>query len=286
MTTRSGLEPDRAVYGGVRIAVLGHVEWVEFAEVERVPLAGEIAQTTLTRAVPAGGGGVAAVALARWGAETLLFTAFGDDALGRHAHDDLVRRGVDVRATFQPVPQRRALTLVDAQRERTIILVGRRHVASGADALPWDELATCDAVYITGADVEAARRARRARVVVSTARVLPLLREAAIELDALVGSDGDADERYTPGDLPIEPRVVVRTDGARGGAWFERGGGRQTYAAVPAPITGDTYGAGDTFAAALTFALGEARATADAIAFAAARAAEVVGFAGPYPPDP
>jgi ribokinase len=51
---------------------------------------------------------------------------------------------------------------------------------------------------------------------------------------------------------------------------------------VPAIVHGDTYGAGDTFAAALTFALGEGRTPADAIAFASARAAEVLAVRGPY----
>ena len=76
---------------------------------------------------------------------------------------------------------------------------------------------------------------------------------------------------------------MTRTAGAQGG-WFAHDNVRQHYAAVPATVTGDTYGAGDTFAAALTFALGEHRAPADAVAFAAARAAEVVAFEGPYPP--
>lgn len=267
----------------MRLAVLGHVEWVEFVEVERVPLAGEIVHTSPLFAVAAGGGAVAAVAHARWGAESRFFTAFGNDALGQQAHDELRARGVMLRAAVHPVPQRRALTLVDAQRERTIIVTGPRHVAHGSDPLPWDELASCDAVYVTGGDAAAVRLARQARVVVATARVLPLLREAAIELDALVGSDHDPDEPYAPGELPIEPHLVVRTAGAHGGIWYGRDRVPHPYRAVPATITGDTYGAGDTFAAGLTFALGEGRPPAAAVAFAAARAAEVVAFHGPYP---
>ncbi len=267
----------------VRVAVLGHVEWVDFVEVTRVPVAGEIVKTVPIKSVAAGGGAVAAVALARWGARSLFFTAFGGDELGRRADDELVARGVHVYATPRDVPQRRALTLVDAQRERTIILVGERHIARGSDPLPWDELAACDAVYITGGDVDAVRKARQARVVVSTARVLPLLREAGIALDALVGSDNDPDERYAVGDLPVEPRLVVRTRGKLGGTWTDSTGAH-TYAAVPAPAgRGDTYGAGDTFAAGLTYALGEGRQPSDAVAAAAARAAEVVTFVGPYP---
>jgi ribokinase len=52
---------------------------------------------------------------------------------------------------------------------------------------------------------------------------------------------------------------------------------------VPATVRGDTYGAGDTFAAALTYALGAQRAPADAVAFAAERAVEVLAYDGPYP---
>jgi ribokinase len=176
------------------------------------------------------------------------------------------------------------VTLVDAQRERTIIVVGPRHVATATDPLPWHELAGCDAVYMTGGDAGAVRAARAANVAVATARVLPLLRTAAIELDALVGSDDDAAEAYAPGDLARVPRLSVRTQGARGGTFTVAGGAPQRYAPVPATVTGDTYGAGDTFAAALTLALGERRTAADAVAFAAARAAEVLAFRGPYPP--
>lgn len=269
---------------GMRVAVVGHLEWVEFLRVDRVPSAGDIVYADSRLAVPAGGGAVAAVQLARWGVESLFFTAFGDDDLGHRAHRELVARGVRVHGVFRPEPQRRATTLVDAQGERTIIVVGGRHITRGDDPLPWDELASCDAVYITGGDAASVRYARRARVAVSTARILPLLREAGIQLDALVGSDNDAAERYAPGDLEPAPRLVVRTDGARGGYFVLPSGARQNYAPVQRAVTGDTYGAGDTFAAALTLALGEGQDPASAVASAAGRAAEVVGFEGPYPP--
>ena len=43
------------------IAVVGHVEWTEFAPVDRVPLAGEIIESEGAWQQPAGGGAVAAV---------------------------------------------------------------------------------------------------------------------------------------------------------------------------------------------------------------------------------
>ena len=265
----------------MRVAVVGHVEWVEFMRLASVPKPGEIVQGTSLLAVPAGGGGVAAVAIARFGAHCLFYTAFGDDRLGHSSGEELRRRGVEVFASFRAEPQRRALTIIDANHERTILLMGDRHVARGSDPLPWHELATCDAVYITGGDAEAVRQARAAKIVVATSRILPLLREAGIQLDALVGSDNDAAEIYRDGDLPLRPRLVVRTDGGHGGRYIEAGV-EHRYAPVPTEVTGDTYGAGDTFAAALTYALGARKPAAEAVTFAAARAAEVVAWTGPY----
>jgi len=261
----------------MRVAVVGHLEWVEFVGVERVPVAGDIVQGTPLMAMAAGGGAVAAVALARFGADTLFFTAFGNDALGKRAEDELSSRGVKLRAVVRPEPQRRAITLVDKFRERTIVVIGERHVPTSSDALPWNEIETCDAVYFTGGE---ARLARAARVMVATSRVLPQLRD--VDLDALVGSATDPAEHYAD-ELVPPPHLVVRTNGGHGGT-YTKNGKTLPYAAVPTSVEGDTYGAGDTFAAALTFALGEGRDAKAAVDFASARAAEVLAWRGPYPP--
>ena len=267
----------------MRIAVVGHVEWVEFLQVDRVPQAGAIVHTRSMLHVPAGGGGVAAVQLARWTGSCRFYTALGDDELGHRAFEDLRGRGVDIHAAFRPSPQRRAITLVDADRERTIIVIGDRLVAHRVDPLPWDELSEFDAVYVTGGDPDALRAARRARVMVSTSRVLPLLQQTGVPLDAVVGSANDPAELYTRGDLVPEPRLVVRTDGARGGRYVT-GDTEHSYEPIPTRVDGDTYGAGDSFAAALTLALGQGEPPDRATAIAAARAIEVLAFTGPYPP--
>lgn len=266
-----------------RVAVLGHVEVVEFLDINHVPAAGEIVHAVSRLTVAAGGGAVAAVGLARWAGSCALYCALGDDELGHRAEAQLRARGVTVHAAWRSSPQRRAITMIDPQRERTITVIGERLVAHAADPLPWDELAACDAVYITGGDIGALQHARRARVAVSTARILPHLRAANLVLDALVSSANDAAERYTAGELVPEPRVVVRTDGGKGGTFVEAGATHR-YVAAPATVTGDTYGAGDTFAAGLTYALARGLAPGLAIAEASRRAAEVLAWRGPYPP--
>src|ERR671929_1176878 len=107
----------------MRIVVVGHVEWVEFARVDHVPQAGEIVHATETWEEAAGGGAVAAVQLANLGVETTLFTVFGNDELGRRSRAQLIEQGVTVRAVVAPEPQRRALTFVDENGERANTLL-------------------------------------------------------------------------------------------------------------------------------------------------------------------
>jgi ribokinase len=208
------------------------------------------------------------VQLSKLADTVLFFTALGDDDLGRRAASELRERGIEVHASFAEVPQRRAFTYVDEAGERTITTIGRRLGPRGHDdALPWHELASCDAVYFCAGNVDALLLARRARVLVATARVLGVLKRGGVELDALVGSAKDEAERYQPGDLDPEPRLVVSTSGALGG-WAQPGG-PFSGAEPPATGEGDAYGAGDCFAAGLAFALAAGLETQDALAFAA-----------------
>ena len=53
----------------MKVGVVGHVEWIEFARVERVPVAGEIVHALEAWEEPGGGGAVAAVQLAKLAGE-------------------------------------------------------------------------------------------------------------------------------------------------------------------------------------------------------------------------
>jgi ribokinase len=251
----------------MRVAVVGHVEWIRFGRVERMPAPGEIAHSSEDWEQAGGGGGVAAIQLALLADEAHLFTVLGDDELGRQARAELEERGVHVHASLEPRPQRWAFTHVDDIGERTITTVGPKARPCGNDdALPWHELAEMDAVLFIAGDVEALTMARRAPLLTATARDLETLRRGAVELDALIGSGEDEAELYHPGDLTPEPRLVVTTSGALGG-WMQPGG-----PFVAAPVPGpreDTYGCGDSFMAGLTYALAAALEAHDAVAFAA-----------------
>ena len=110
----------------MRVGVVGHVEWVTFGVVDRVPRAGEIVNTSETWEEPAGGGAVAAVQLAKLAGGCDLFTAFGDDDARRaqRARADIAR--LTVHAAIRDDKTRRAVTLIDHGNERTIVTLGER----------------------------------------------------------------------------------------------------------------------------------------------------------------
>jgi len=88
-----------------RAAVVGHIEWVDFVPVTRLPRPGEVihADGAFTRA--AGGGGVAAGVLAELGAEVDFFTALGDD--GRAGQPPISLRSAASGCTWPGGPTRR-----------------------------------------------------------------------------------------------------------------------------------------------------------------------------------
>jgi ribokinase len=263
--------------------VVGHVEWIEFARVERVPVPGEIVHALESWEEPGGGGAVAAVQLAKLAGECTLFTALGDDELGHRAHAELEALGVRVEATFRETTQRRGFVYVDAAGERTITVIGDRLGPDPEDPLEWRRLEGTAAVYATAGDPGAIRAARKAEVLVGTARDLATLQEAGVELDALVSSGKDAGERYETGSLEPAPRLVVRTAGAAGGSWEAGDGTTGSWEATPLPgPVGDAYGAGDSFAAGLTYGLGAGLPAGEALHLGARCGAACMTGRGPY----
>ena len=264
----------------MNVAVVGHVEWVEFARVDHVPAPGEIVHALETWEEPGGGGAVAAVQVANLGGSCLFFTALADDELGRRSREELEARGVTVHAGRAPGKQRRALTHVDETGERTITVLGDKLLPSGEDgSLPWEELHRCAAVYFVSGDVAALRAARHSPVLVATSRELATLRRAVVEVDVLVGSGEDAAERFESGGLESEPQIVVTTAGALGG-WSRPGG---PFRAAPLPGTvSDAYGCGDCFAAGLTYGLALGRPVDEAVGLGAQCGAAVLTGRGAY----
>lgn len=267
----------------LRTAVVGHVEWIDFGRVDHVPAPGEILHVTDSWQEPGGGGAVAAVQLAKLAGAATLYTALGDDELGRRAKRELEQLGLRVEAVFRDEPQRRCYVHVDSAGERTITVIGNRLGPSGDDPLPWGELADADAIYLTAGDAGAIQAARAAGTLVSTARGLETLRQSGVELDALVASSRDPGERYETGELDPPPRYVMRTAGPDGGEYETEAGerGRWDATPLPGPIS-DLYGCGDSFAAGLTHGLGAGLPVDEALELGARCGAACATGRGPF----
>jgi ribokinase len=257
------MAPDGLV--DARVAVVGHVEWVDFAVVPRLPRPGEIMQARQTWEEAAGGGAVAAVQMAKLAGDSLFLTALAGDELGERTAEQLARQGVTVHAGAREGIQRRGFVYLDDDGERTITILGERLVPHGGDPLPWETLDGVGGVYFTGGDAAALEAARRADVIVATPRAGDALREAGVAVDVLVHSGKDAGEKLFLAELDPPPKTVVTTLGSKGGRWDgAAGSGSWEPLPLPAPRV-DEYGAGDSFAAGITTGLAAGMSMADAI---------------------
>jgi ribokinase len=253
----------------MRCAVVGHVEWTEFALVDHVPRAGQIAHAAELWSGPAGGGSVVAAQIRKLAGACDFYTALGDDELGHASVHRLQELGLTLHVEWFG-STRRALVLVDDEGERTITTIGeklRPHAPFSFDG--------CDLVFFVAGEPAALRAARAARFLAATPREVPTLLAGGVHLDLLVGSGTDPGEHYGGG---LDVELVVRTEGAHGG---DANGRRFGAAEPPGPIV-DTYGAGDSFSAALAYALARGDGLDAALDLAALAGAAVITGRGPY----
>jgi ribokinase len=265
----------------VRVAVVGHVEWVDFIEVARLPQPGEVVHAGGVFTRPGGGGGVVAAVLAELGAEVDFFCALGDDDHGRRAFEQLTRRGVDVHVAWRAgQPTRRAVTMLEQTGERTIVTAGERLEPRGSDELEWGRLRSADGVYFTAGDTAALRWAQAAHVLVASPRGRSALEhDAGRPIDALVFSARDRDEVRWAVRLAGRARLLVETRGAQGGRWSGESEGSWKATEPPGPPR-DSYGCGDSFAAGFTYGLAGGASVADAAALGARCGARSLTVAG------
>jgi len=266
-----------------RVAVVGHVEWIEFARVPVMPKPGEIVHATEWWEDVGGGGSVAAVQHAKLANGAEFYTALAEDEVGRAAKRRLEELGVTVYAAPRPGKHRRGFVHLDGQHERTITILGDRLVPHGDDDLPWENLEQTDAVYFTGGDVGALQHSRKARRLVATPRAYETLKTANVKLDVLVRSATDPGEQQAEEGLDPPPDYVVSTAGKAGGEWV--GENRTTGSWKAAELPGepqDSYGAGDSFAAAVAFGLGAGMTLEQALELASRAGASKLTGRAPY----
>ena len=264
----------------MRLAVVGHVEWIDFVPVKQFPEQGQVmaAEGAFSRA--GGAGSVVAKVLADLGAEVDFYCALGRDAHGESAAAELSEHGIRVHVAWREQPTRRAVVLlVGGGGERTIVTIGERLHPVGEDDLDWQRLDGIEGAYFTAGDRAALERARAAQVLTATPRARDALTDAEPQLDALIFSELDVDERQWAERLDRVARLFVATRGEEGGRWWGECSGTWPPVQAPGPMC-DSYGAGDSFAAGFTFGLACGRPVAEAARLGAECGAQALTHQG------
>lgn len=265
----------------LNLAVVGHQEWVTFLEVDELPKPGRIGHASRDLEEPAGAGAVIAVQLARLtGRSVLFFTALGRDAIGERSEQRLRELGVQPVVAWRDQPSRRGISLMAPGGDRAITVIGERLTPTAEDNLGWERLSDCDGVFVSATDRGGLRHARRARILNATPRLgLNVLQQAAVQLDALIGSGLDPGEHVPDNFLDPAPGVRIATEGETGGVLIP--GGRFDAVPLPGPMV-ESYGCGDSFAAGVTAGLSAGWSIREAVALGARCGAACATRFGPY----
>jgi ribokinase len=264
----------------MKIAVVGHVEHVVLGRVPALPAPGEIAHVEAPRFFPGGGGGVAFFQLTQSPAQILLYSALGNDEAADQVREGLGRTSARLHLAERDEPHTRDVVMLTPDGERTIVVLGEPLHPRRTDALPWGDLATCDAVYFTAQDPKALQASRAARLLIVTARRKAALDASEVRADVVVGSALDPRENASRAEYAHPPPALVLTEGARGG-FIETASGISRFAAPKIAGVVGTYGAGDSFAGALVYFLASGLALVDACTRAGVAAAAVLGGVDP-----
>jgi sulfofructose kinase len=271
-----------------RIICVGHAALDRIYRIEAFPH-----HPTKVRAlehIEAGGGMAAnaAVAIARLGGKSELWSRIGDDNAGDMIRSGLKAERVDVRylQSFEGARSSTSAIIVDDRGER--LIVGQRDTGMPSDTswLPLERVKEADAVLGDLRWLEGVRavfaQARKSNVPTVLDADLGA-REALVGLLKLTDyaifsapalrefAAGGTDAERLDHVLTVGPKHAGVTLGSEGYAWRERGNGGHI-PAFSVSVT-DTTGAGDAFHGTFALLLAEGRTAAESARSAAAAAA-------------
>ena len=266
----------------LKLAVIGHIEWVTFLKVDQLPIAGQISHAKDCLEEAAGGAAVAAVQMARLiNGPVDLITSLGKDTYGEKCYERLTKLGLNLKVAWREKSTRKGISLISKDGERAITVVGERLQPIASDNLPWNDMKNYDGIFVTATDKEGLRLARKARFLAATPRTgKNILEISKVKLNALIGSGLDPGEKINYEKLIPKPDIYIATEGKSGGRIYPK---NFKYNSIkPSSKEIDSYGCGDCFAGGVTTAL-SARLNLDkAINIGAYCGAECSTHYGPY----
>lgn len=282
----------------VDVVVVGSVNVDLVASVERLPQPGETVAAVGYDEFVGGKGSNQAIAAARLGRNVAFVGLVGDDREGSTVREALRGETVDVRSlgTEAGIRTGRAVVLVDAEAENSIVVVGGanghlspRHIDAAASLLGEAAVVVCQLEIQLDA-VTAAAQATAGTFVLNAApaRALPdallnlvdVLVVNELEYEAVVGAalpERLSDVAAQLGRRSPAPAVIV-TLGAEGALVWDHA--QLTHLPAPSVAVVDTTGAGDTFIGALADALSRGQDLLGAARWAVQAASVAVGALG------
>tara|TARA_Y100001968_G_scaffold284323_1_gene283605 strand:+ start:474 stop:1316 length:843 start_codon:yes stop_codon:yes gene_type:complete len=266
----------------LKLAVIGHIEWVTFLRVDQLPLAGRISHAKDCFEEAAGGAAVAAVQMARLiNAPVDLITSLGKDIYGEKCYERLTKLGLNLKVAWRDKPTRKGISLTSSDGERAITVIGERLQPIASDDLPWHDMKDYDGIFVTATDEKGIRLAREARFLSATPRTgVNTLKISKVKINALIGSNLDPGEKINYQDLVPKPNIYIATEGKSGGTVYPE---KYKYKSIkPSSKEIDSYGCGDCFAGAVTTALSAKLNLDQAIKIGAYCGAECSTHYGPY----
>ena len=266
----------------LKLAVIGHIEWVSFLKVDQLPLAGQISHAEDCFEEAAGGAAVAAVQMARLINEPVdLITSLGKDKYGEKCFEKLTKLGLNLKVAWREKPTRKGISLISKDGERAITVIGERLQPLGSDNLPWSDMKNYDGIFVTATDKEGIKFARKAKFLSATPRIgTDILKMSKVKINALIGSGLDPGEKINYETLDPIPDIYIATEGKSGGIIYPE---KNKYKSIkPSSKEIDSYGCGDCFAGAVTTALSAKLNLDKAINLGAYCGAECSTHYGPY----
>ena len=219
------LEDYKFKKGNLNLAVVGHVEWINFLKVDQLPKPGVISHSEKSLEYPAGGGSIIAKTLSELTLNQIhFFTALGNDDYGDRCFKILSNMGIKLHVAWRDKPTRRGFSMIDSQGERAITVIGERLAPNYRDNLDWDILKKMDGIFITASDSEIFKMARSASILCTTPRVgINTINKSNVSLDGLIGSNLDPGEEFSFSELLVKPKYTIKTEGEKGGIIFPGG---------------------------------------------------------------
>lgn len=265
-----------------KIGVVGSINMDMTVQTERIPMKGETLKGEELQYIPGGKGANQAVAMAKLGADVVMFGCVGDDPAGESLCKNLKEVGVDISyiERVENIPTGLAIITV-GDHDNTIVVV---EGANGAVTVDYIEkikgsLLECDIVLLqheipqeTIEYVISICADHEIKVVLNPGPARPVTQKIIEQVSYLTPNEHETgiifgNEKSFEELMKQYPEKLVITQGSRGVSTCLKNGQVLLVPARKAEVV-DTTGAGDTLNGAFTVAITEGKEIQDALAFA------------------